>query len=86
MLCEVWAVDEKAGDLGEQLHRQFLRHLIGVIDNVASMDVLAESGRFPLRLHWWQQILRFHNRAHKMSDTRLVKSAFLDSIDSSYLF
>ena len=84
--CEVWAVDEKAGDLGEQLHRQFLRHLIGVRDNVASMVVLAELGRFPLRLHWWQQILRFHNRAHKMSDTRLVKSAFLDSIDSSYLF
>ena len=84
--CEVWAVDEKVGDVAERLHRQFLKHLMGVRDSVANTIVLAELGRFPLQLHWWQQVLCFHNRAHTMSDTCLVRSAFLEGIDSSCVF
>lgn len=27
---EVWAVDEKVGDAAEQLHRHFLKHVLGI--------------------------------------------------------
>ena len=45
---EVWAVDEKIGDAAELLHRQFLKHLLGVRDSTANVIVLAELGRFLL--------------------------------------
>ncbi len=53
---EVWAVNDKIGDTAELLHRQFLKHLLGVRDSTANVTVLAELGRFPLCFHWWQQI------------------------------
>ena len=40
--------------------------------------VLAEFGRYPLQTHFWQQVLRFHNRAVKMPNSRLVKLALVD--------
>ena len=58
---EVWGVDENIGDAAELLHRQFLKHILGVRDSTANVIVLAELGRFPLCFHWWQQILRYHN-------------------------
>ncbi len=68
---EVWAVDEKIGDAAKLLHRQFLKHLLGVRDSIANVTVLAESGRFHLCFHlcfhWWQQILRYHNRINDLS-------------------
>ena len=76
----VWGVDEKAGAAAEQLHRQFLKRMLGLRDSIADVIVLAECGRFPLQFHYWQQILRYHNRANKMSDTRLVRCAFLDDM------
>ena len=39
--------------------------------------VLAEFGRYPLCFHWWQQILRYHNRINNLSaDERLIQCAF----------
>ena len=75
---EVWAVDPKAGAEAEMLHRQFLRHLLHVRKSTANEIVLAEFGRYPLQIHFWQQILRFHNRVLKLADSRLVKLAFVD--------
>ena len=83
--CEVWAVDSSAGEAGEVLHRGFLKHLLGVRNSTANELVLAELGRFPLQVHFWQQILRFHHRVMSLDDTRLVKLALLSgcTLDSS---
>ena len=52
-------------------HRQFLKHLLGVRDSTANVIVVAELGRFPLCFHWWQEILRYHNRINDLSDDEL---------------
>ncbi len=85
---EVWGADEKIGDTAELLHRQFLKHMLGVRDSTANVIVLAELGRFPLRFHWWQQILRYHNRINNLSDDeRLIKCAFVEGMhDTSHIF
>ncbi len=85
---EVWAVDDKIGDAAELLHRQFLKHLLGVRDSTANVTILAELGRFPLCFHWWQQILRYHNRINDLSDDeRLIKCAFVEGMhDPAHLF
>ena len=84
----MWAVDDKIGDAAELLHRHFLKHLFGVRDSTANVILLAESGRFPLCFHWWQQILRYHNRINDLSDNeRLIKCAFVGGMhDPAYLF
>ena len=76
--CEVWAVDPRAVECAEKLHRQFLKQLLGVRNSTSSMVVLAELGRYPVRFHFWQQILRYHNRAVQLPNNRLVKLALLD--------
>ena len=40
--------------------------------------VLAELGRFPLPIHFWQQILRYHHRTIALDNVRLVKLAMVD--------
>ena len=42
--CEVWAVDKEVGESAEQLHRQFLKHVLGVRGNTAPLIVLVEFG------------------------------------------
>ena len=60
--CEVWAVNPNVGEAAEVLHRSFLKHLLGGRACTANEIVLAEFGKFPLQVHFWQQILRFHHR------------------------
>ena len=74
--CEVWAVDQKASLAAEKLHGQFLKQLLHVRKSTASEIVLAEFGRYPLQIHFWQQVLRYHNRVLKLDNSRLVKIAF----------
>ena len=49
---------------------------------------MAEFGRYPLRFHWWQRILCYHNRSNNLSDDeRLIKCAFAEGLhDLSYRF
>ena len=47
--CEVWAVDKQVRESAEQLHRQFLKHVLGVRGSTATPIVLAEFSRYPLR-------------------------------------
>ena len=79
---EVWAVDKKVGESAEQLHWQFLKHVLGITGSTATLIVLAEFGRYPLRLHWWQQILkklRYHNHINNLTDDeRLIQCAFVE--------
>ena len=71
---EVWAVDKEVGEPAEQLHRQVLKHVLGVRDSTATLIVLAEFGRYPLRFHWWQHILRYHNCINSLpDDERLIQ-------------
>ena len=70
-VSEVWAVDGKVGESAEQLHRQFLKHVLGVRfrGNTATPIVLAEFGRCLLRFHWSQQILRYGIRVVTVTTT-----------------
>ena len=70
--------------------RQFLKHVLGpalgVRGNTATLIVLAEFGRYPLRFHCWQQILRYHNRILS-DDGRLIQCAFVEGLhDQAYHF
>ncbi len=76
--CEVWAVNASVGEAAEALHRSFLKHLLGVRMSTANEIVLAEFGRFPLQIHFWQQILRYHHRVLALDNSRLVKLATVD--------
>ena len=42
------------------------------------MIALSELGRYSIVLHFWQQILRYHNRAVQIPNSRLCKLALLD--------
>ena len=85
---EVWAVDKKVGKSAEQLHWQFLKHILGVRGSTATLIVLAEFGRYPLRFHWWQQILQYHNRINNLPDDEcLIQCAFVEGLhDQAYCF
>ena len=74
--CEVWAVNPSVDEAAEVLHRSFLKHLLGVRMSTASET--AEFGRFPLQIHFWQQILRYHHRVVALDNSRLVKLAMVD--------
>ncbi|DBA87965.1 TPA: hypothetical protein ACH3X1_004950 [Trebouxia sp. C0004] len=52
--------------------------LLGVRKFTANYMVLAELGRFPLQIHFWQQILRYHHRTLALDNVRLVKLAMVD--------
>ena len=56
--------------------------------NVSLYIVLAEFGRYPLRFHWWQQNLRYHNRINNLpDDERLIQCAFVKGLhDQAYCF
>ena len=85
---EVLAVEEAVGKSAEQLHRNFLKHVLGVRGNTATLIVLAQFGRYPLRFHWWQQILQYHNRIKNLSHNNcLTQRAFVEGLhDLSYHF
>ena len=75
--CEVWAVNPSIGEAAGLLHRGFLKQLLGVSMSTTSEIVLVEFGRFPLQVHFWQQILRYHHRTTALDNTRLVKLAMV---------
>ncbi|KAL3134763.1 hypothetical protein ABBQ32_14214 [Trebouxia sp. C0010 RCD-2024] len=76
--CEVWAVNPSISEAAEVLHRGFLKHLLGGRMSTASEIVLAEFGRFPLQIRFWQQVLRCHHILLALDNSRLVKLAMVD--------
>ena len=52
--------------------------LLGVRKSVATHMDLAELGRFPLQIHFWLRILRYHHRTIALDNARLVKLAMVD--------
>ncbi len=71
-------MNPNVGEAAEVLHRSFLKHLLGVRTCTANEIVLAEFGRFPLQVHFWQQILRYHHRVIALDNFRPVKLAIVD--------
>ena len=76
------------GESAEQVHRQILKHVLGVRGSTATPIVLTEFGRYIFHFHWWQQILQDHKRIKNLHDAeRLVQCAFVEGLhDQAYCF
>ncbi len=66
--CEVWS-NHMAREQLEVVHRAFLKSSLGVSTTTSSYVVLAEFGRFPLEIFWWQQTMRFLSRVNSEVDS-----------------
>jgi len=74
--CEVWS-DHIAREQLEVVHRAFLKSLLGVSTTTSNYVVLAEFGRFPLEIFWWQQTMRSLSRVSSEVDSdRMLRLAY----------
>jgi len=72
-------VKPSVGESAEVLIAQELpKTLVGDSEVHNKRIVLAELGRFPLQIHFWQQILRYHHKTMGLDSTRLVTLAMMD--------
>ncbi len=71
------------GEAAEVLHRSFLKSLLGIRKSTSNEVVLAELGRYPLQVRFWQQIMKYHQRTLGLDGTRLVTLAMLDGFGYS---
>jgi hypothetical protein len=62
--CEVWigCIGAKGLQQAEQVHRMFLKGILGVNKTTSTFAVLGEFGRYPLEYFWWQQTLKYYDR------------------------
>jgi hypothetical protein len=76
--CEVWTGCTRAKGLQqvEQVHRMFLRGILGVNKTTSTFDVLGEFGRYPLEYFWWQQTLKYYDRLRESTPDRLLYYAY----------
>ncbi len=68
----------KCSAAAEAVHQDYVRHLLGVRKPTANYMVLAELGRFPWQVHFWQQVLRYHHRTIAFESLLLVKLTLVD--------
>ncbi len=56
--CEVWGVDvlDQPESAPERVHRWLCLRLLGLSQGASSAVALAELGRWPLHMHWVQQV------------------------------
>jgi hypothetical protein len=74
--CEVWS-NHMACERLEVVHRAFLKSSLGVNTTTSSYVVLAEFGRFPLEIFWWQQTMCFLSRVNSEVDSdRMLRLAY----------
>lgn len=81
--CEVWGVDvlNQPDSAPERVHRWLCRRLLGLSQGASSAVALAELGRWPLHVHWVQQVARFWNRMLELQgSSRLISLAFQDNL------
>jgi len=60
----------------EQVHRMFLRGILGVNKTTNIFAVLGEFGRYPLEYFWWQQTLKYYDRLQESTLDRLLYCAY----------
>jgi hypothetical protein len=65
----------------EKLHMQFLRWVLGVRSSTPKIVMLAETGRFPLRVKMAKLVGNYWNRLVEMEETRPAKWAFRRSAE-----
>jgi hypothetical protein len=74
--CEVW-LNHMAREQLEVVHRTFLKSLLGVNSTTSSYVVLAEFGKFPLDIFWWQHTMHFLSRVSSEVDSdRMLRLAY----------
>ncbi len=74
--CEVWS-DHMAREQFKVVHRAFLKSSLGVSTTTSIYVVLAEFGRLPLKIFWWQQTMRFFSRVSSEVDSdRMLRLAY----------
>jgi hypothetical protein len=65
----MWTI--RGGSLG------FSEVIVGVSTTTSNYVVLAEFGRFPLEIFWWQQTMRFFSRvSYEVDSDRMLKLAY----------
>jgi len=76
--CEVWigCIGAKGLQQVEQVHRMFLRGILGVNKTTSTFAVLGEFGRYPLEYFWWQQTLKYYDRLRESTPDRLLYYAY----------
>jgi hypothetical protein len=76
--CEVWTGCTRVKGLqqAEQVHRMFLRGILGVNKTTSTFAVLGEFGRYPLEYFWWQQALKYYDRLRESTPNRLLYYAY----------
>lgn len=77
--CEVWSVlgcNTALAEL-ERVQVGFLKVLLGVQVQTKTLHVMAEFGRYPLKLAWQSQATRYLERLEAMPTDRVLKHAFI---------
>ena len=77
--CEIWSVlgcKSAIADL-ERVQIDFLKILLGVQIHTSTLHVLAEFGRYPLKIAWQAQAAKYLSRLESMDDNRTFKQAFV---------
>jgi hypothetical protein len=76
--CEVWTgcIGAKGLQQAEQVHRMFLKGILGVNKATSTFVVLGEFGKYPLEYFWWQQTLKYYDRLRESTPTRLLYYAY----------
>ncbi len=76
--CEMWTgcTGAKGLQQAEQVHRMFLRGILGVNKATSTFAVLGEFGRYPLEYFWWQQTLKYYDRLRESTPDRLLYYAY----------
>jgi len=76
--CEVWTVCTGAKGLQqvEQVHKMFLRGILGVNKTTNTFAMLGEFGRYPLEYFWWQQTLKYYDTLWESTPNRLLCYAY----------
>ncbi len=60
----------------KQVHRTFLRRILGVNKTTSTFVVLGEFGRYPLEYFWWQQTLKYYDRLRESTPDCLLYYAY----------
>ncbi len=76
--CKVWTGCTRLKGLQqtEQIHRMFLRGILGVNKTTSTFAMLGEFGRYPLEYFWWQQTLKHYDRLQESTLDRLLYCAY----------
>ncbi len=76
--CEVWTgcTGVKRLQQAEQVHRMFLRGILGVNKTTSTFAVLGEFGRYSLEYFWWQQTFKYYDKLWESTPDRLLYCAY----------